>query len=123
LKEEADKRRELENKVKDFEAKDADREKKNLEKQGKYKELLDDANKQIETLTSQTQVIAEYDTAMTALVESELNSIKTTLGDEKFTKISNLLNLENLTPLQKLQTLPKLKELMGEFAEKKPDPK
>ena len=123
LKEEADKRRELENKVKDFEAKDADREKKNLEKQGKYKELLDDATKQIETLTSQTQVITEYDTAMTAVVESELNIIKATLGDEKLTKISSLLNLDTLTPLQKLQTLPKLKELMGELTEKKPDPK
>ena len=84
-----------------------------------FNELKANARSMYETFKK----VLEYDTAMTAVVESELNSIKTTLGDEKFTKISNLLNLENLTPLQKLQTLPKLKELMGEFAEKKPDPK
>lgn len=123
LKEEANKRRELETKVKEFETQEADREKKNLEKQGKYKELLDDANKKIDTLTGQTAVVTEYETAMTAVVDSELNIIKTTLGDEKYAKISTLLNIDTLTPLQKLQTLPKLKELMGEFIEKKPDPK
>lgn len=123
LKEEADKRRELETKVKDYEEKEADREKKNLEKQGKFKELLDDANKKIQTLTEQTKVVAEYETAMTAVVESELTAIKTILGEERFAKVTNLLNLDALTPLQKIQVLPKLKELMTELGEKKPDPK
>ena len=123
LKEEADKRRELETKVKDYEDKEADREKKNLEKQGKFKELLDDANKKIETLTDQTKVITEYETAMTAVVDSELTIIKTALGDERFARVTSLLNLDSLTPLQKIQVLPKLKELMAELWDKKPDPK
>gem|GEM_PF-6410680 len=115
MKEEADKRRELETKVKDYEDKEADREKKNLEKQGKFKELLDDANKKIETLTDQTKVITEYETAMTAVVDSELTIIKTALGDERFARVTSLLNLDSLTPLQKIQVLPKLKELMAEL--------
>lgn len=123
LKEEADKRRELESKVKEYETQEAERERKNLEKQGKFKELLDDANKKIETLTQQTQVITEYETVMSTAVDAELHTIKSNLWEEKFNKISSLLSLETLTPLQKLQALPKLKELVTELADKKPEPK
>jgi hypothetical protein len=123
LKEEADKRREVETKLKEYETKETEREKKNLEKQGKYKELLDASSKEIETLKSQVAVIGEYDTAITGLVDVELTAIKTALGEEKFTKITTLLNLDSLSALQKLQALPKLKELVGEFWEKKPEAK
>lgn len=123
LKEEADKRRELETKLKDYETKETEREKKNLEKQGKYKELLDTANKEVETLTAKVGTITEYDTAITGVVDAELATIKATVGDEKFDKLTSLLNMNALTALQKLQILPKLKELVGEFGEKKPDPK
>lgn len=111
LKEEADKRRE------------AEREKKNLEKQGKFKELLDTANQEIETLKGKTKTIDEYDKAMETLVSTELEAIKTSLGEEKYKKIETLLDLGNKTALEKLQTLPKIKELVSDFLEKKPDPK
>ncbi len=123
LKEEADKRREAENKVKEYETKEAEREKKNLEKQGKFKELLDTANQEIETLKGKTKTIDEYDKAMETLVSTELEAIKTSLGEEKYKKIETLLDLPNKTALEKLQTLPKIKELVSDFVEKKPDPK
>jgi hypothetical protein len=123
LKEEADKRRELENKVKEFEAKDADREKKNLEKQGKYKEFL----MMLISRLKPSRVRHRLSQNMILLWQLwwRVNSISSKQHLVMRSLWSSLiyLNLENLTPLQKLQTLPKLKELMGEFAEKKPDPK
>lgn len=123
LKEEADKRRDLETKLKEYETKETEREKKNLEKQGKYKELLENSTKEIEELKWKVAVITEYDTAITGVIEAELTAIKSALGEEKFTKVTTLLNLDTLTALQKLQTLPKLKELVAEFWEKKPEAK
>lgn len=122
LKEEADKRRDAESQLKtandklaEYQEKERLEKEKELKAKWKFEEILKTREDEIATLTPFKEKTEQLESAVNAIVEQQLETIKTSIGEEKLNKILWLVWYENLDVLWKSNALPKINELVSEL--------
>lgn len=130
LKEEADKRREAEDKhtaaaakLAEYEEKEKKEQEKKQREQGKFDEILAWKDKEIETLKSSTAKLTEYDAIVQATVTSELEAIEKSITKEKLDKILTTIWFAERDTLWQLAALTSVKSLVADLTPAVPSAK
>lgn len=92
-------------------AQEEQRKQEALKKQGKYKELHEQSQSRIQELEGKETEITAMNDELKKVITSRTDKLKTQVGEEKYTKITQMVGFETKSPLEQLKTLDAMESL------------
>lgn len=86
-----------------------------LKKQGKYKELHEQSQSRIQELEGKETEVTAMNAELKKVITSRTDKLKTQVGDEKYTKITQAVGFDAKSPLEQLKALDALESLADDL--------